>query len=116
MYLVILLRQRLLWRKSLRQRGVPAYGEIKTDGEFVFSYKMDADDIVYGLESPTEGSIKEDTVTSATVLTNPTTQRANTLFTGLIILSLSLGKRLSACFWIIRESWSLISAIPDRMN
>ena len=35
--------------------GVPAYGEIKTDGEFVFSYKMDADDIVYGLGESNRG-------------------------------------------------------------
>src|SRR5699024_4568616 len=35
--------------------GVLAYGEIKTDGEFVFSYKMDADDIVYGLGESNRG-------------------------------------------------------------
>src|SRR5699024_7218528 len=104
------------WRKSLRQREFRLTGKSKRTGNLfsVIKWMRTISSTVW--ESPTEGSIKEDTVTSATVLTNPTTQRANTLFTGLIILSLSLEKRLSACFWIIRESWSLISAIPDRMN
>lgn len=41
--------------KIVPSEGTPVYGEIKADGEFVFSYKMDEDDIVYGLGESNRG-------------------------------------------------------------
>ena len=85
--------------------GTPAYGSIETEHGFRFTYKMEENDIVYGLGEANRGQ----NAIPVTVRMIRTTRKTSVLYMVRITLLSWQAGRHSDCFSIIRQRSLLIS-------
>lgn len=97
------------------REGLPEFGEMEIKEGFTFSYRMAAEDIVYGLGEANRGNAdKETIVISVIVRMNRIIRKRRDLCMPLITLLSFPAGRTSGCSSIILQSLSSISDIQRK--